>query len=298
MDKQNAIGKAVSVAAVCIGSVGERDAKLKLAIDHLHTAGQHRVDIACLPEAFAGTVSETVPGPTTDAIGELARQYQMYVICPICEQDGEEHYNTVVLIDRQGEIVGVYRKIYVFWGEERMPSRDGVKIFDADFGRIGIFTCFDVNFPELWQEADALDAEIVFWPSAYGGGMPLNAFAMLYHYYIVPVGWGNIIDITGENMTDFRRPRDQMFLATLDLDRTLIHTNFNGEKMARLLQEHVGEAVQERFYEMESWHLLRATKPGVSVRDLCKEYQIETLREYLHRSRKQIDEIRQSGGVV
>lgn len=291
-------GKAVTVAAICIGTGGDRDAKVEQAIEYLNTSGENHVDIACLPEAFAGTQPETIPGPTTDAVAEVARQHQMYVICPICEQTGESQYNTAVLIDRQGEIVGSYRKVFVFWGEGLSPSPESVKVFDTDFGRISILTCFDLNFAELWHEADALDAEIVFWPSAYGGGMPLNAFAMLYHYYIVPVGWGNIIDITGENMTNAREPRKSLFLAELDLDRTFIHTNFSGEKVDRLLGEHEGEIVQERFYEMESWYLLQAVKPDVSVRDLCQEYEIETLRQYQHRSRQQINQIRQTGGVI
>ena len=46
---------------------------------------------------------------------------------------------------------------------------------------------------------------------------------------------------------------------------------------------------------MESWYLLRSTKPGVRVRDLCREYEIETLREYRHRSRRQINEAREKG---
>jgi hypothetical protein len=46
---------------------------------------------------------------------------------------------------------------------------------------------------------------------------------------------------------------------------------------------------------MEAWYLLRAVKPGVRVRDLCKQYQIETLRDYRHRSRQQIDAARKSG---
>jgi hypothetical protein len=40
-----------------------------------------------------------------------------------------------------------------------------------------------LNFAELWHEADLLDVDIVFWPSAYGGGCPLNAYAMAYNYY-------------------------------------------------------------------------------------------------------------------
>jgi len=297
-DSQSSTGKKVKVAAICIGTGGDRDAKVKQAVDCLDTAGQDGVDIACLPEAFAGLNAEPIPGPITNAIAKVARQYKMYVICPIVEQAVDKQYNTAVLIDREGKVVGSYRKVFVYWGEGLTPSKEGVKVFDTDFGKISILTCFDLNFAELWHEADALDAEIVFWPSAYGGGMPLNAFAMLYHYYIVPVGWGNIIDITGENMTDISKPKEKMFIATLDLDRTLIHTNFNTEKVAKLLEEHKGEVVQEHYYEMESWYLLKAVKPGVSVRELCKKYKIETLRQYQHRSRKQINEVRKNGGII
>ena len=289
---KTAPGRRVKVSAICIGFGGRYEQKLKLAIDHLQTAGKAGVDIACLPEEFAGTKAETIPGPTTKAIAALAKKYNMYVICPIREQADDEKYNTAVLIDRGGKVIGRYRKVFVYWGEKLRPSREGVKVFDTDFGRISILTCFDANFSELWHQADLQGAEIVFWPSAYGGGLPLNAYAMVHNYYVVPVGEGNIIGITGNTLQDVQKPRDRQFITTLDLDRTLIHTNFNGEKVKRLLAEHKGEVEQEQFFRMESWYLLRATKPGVRVRDLCKKYGIETLRQYRHRSRRQINRAR------
>jgi len=114
----------------------------------------------------------------------------------------------------------------------------------------------------------------------------------------VPVGAGNIIDSTGKTLDNVEKPRPQQFIATLDLDRTFVHTNFNTQKVKKLLAEHKGEIEQEHFYPMESWYLLRATKPGASVRDLCKQYQIETLRQYRHRSRRQIDEARRKGQKI
>jgi hypothetical protein len=218
----------------------------------------------------------------------------MYAICPIREQAGKEQYNTAVLLDRHGKVAGYYRKIFVYWGEGLHVSREGVKVFDTDFGRIAMLTCFDLNFPELWQGCDNLGAEIVFWPSAYGGGMPLNAFAMLYHYYVVPVGAGNIIDITGRQL-ETEKPRDKQFIATVDLERTLIHTNFTKKKLKKMLTELKGEVVQEHFYNMESWYLLKSTKPGLRVRDLCRQYEIETLREYQQRSRAEINQARKEG---
>jgi beta-ureidopropionase len=298
VQEETTITGKVKVAAICIGTGGDYDTKMAQATEYLQIAGDNNVDIACLPEEFASSEPESIPGRTTDAIAKLAKQYNMYVICPICELAGDRKYNTAVLIDRHGDVAGYYRKVFVFWGEGVNLSDDGVKIFDTDFGRISILTCFDLNFAELWHEADAKDAEIVFWPSAYGGGMLLNAYAMLYHYYIVPVGWGNIIDVTGENMKDVINPKEKIFIATLDTDRTFIHENFTGEKVTKLLEDHKGEVVMEHHYEMEAWWLLKSVKPGVSVRKLCKEYGIETLREYQHRSREQINEIRKAGGKV
>ncbi len=291
-------GRQVRAAAICIGFGGNHADKLKLALEHLETAGQQHVDIACLPEEFSGTTAEPLSGPTVTAVAAVARKHAMFVICPIREQAGDEQFNTSVLLDRQGEVAGFYRKVFVFWGEGLVPSREGVKAFTTDFGRIGILTCFDLNFPELWQQADQLNVDIVFWPSAYEGGSPLNAFAMLYHYYVVPVGGGNIIDITGKNVTDLEKPKPGQFIATLDLDRTFIHSNFTGDKVARLLREHAGEVEQVHFYDKESWYLLRALKPGVRVRELCKRYEIETLRQYQQRSREQIDVARKGGKRV
>ncbi len=291
-------GRRVKVAAIAIGCGGDHDKKLKLGLEHLETAGASNVDIACLPEEFAGFNAEPIPGPTTKAVAALARKHRMYVICPIREEAGDKQYNTAVLIDREGKAVGYYRKMFIYWGEGLNCSREGVKAFDTDFGRICILTCFDLNFAELWQEADKLDVDVVFWPSAYGGGSPLNAYATAFNYYVVPVGAGNFIDSTGETIKNVEKPRKQQFITTLDLDRTFVHTNFNRQKVKQLLKEHAGEVEQERFFKMESWYLLRSTKPGVRVRDLCREYKIETLREYRHRSRRQINEAREKGRKI
>ena len=298
LDRAKLPGRQVKVAAICIGCGGQHDEKLKLALDHLHTAGKNGVDIACLPEEFSGMQAEPIPGPTTEAVAQLAKQYNMYVICPIREQAGDKQYNTAVLIDRKGQVAGYYRKVFVFWGEGLHVSTDGVKVFDTDFGRIGIFTCFDLNFPELWLRCDELNADVVFWPSAYGGGSPLNAYATLHHYYIVPVGAGNIIDMTGKTLERVEKPRPQQFVATLDLDRTFAHEDFNVEKVRKMLEEHKDQIEVERKRSPEDlapWWLFRSIAPGVRARDILKEHGIEPLRDYQHRSRKQINEAREKG---
>ena len=121
---------------------------------------------------------------------------------------------------------------------------------------------------------------------------------MIHNYYVVAVGDGNMIDILGQTIEKVEQPRPGQFVATLDLDRTLIHTNFNEDKVAKLLTEHKGEVEQERFFPAESWYLLHSTKPGVCVRELCREYRIETLQQFRHRSREQINEARRTGRKI
>ena len=118
---------------------------------------------------------------------------------------------------------------------------------------------------------------------------------MCHNYPIVCVGKGEMIDITGEKVAATELPRPDQFISTLDLDRTLIHYNFNEDKVAWLLKEHPHEVEMEQDFPLEAWYLLRSVKPGVRVRDLCRQYQIEILRDYRARSRDQINQVRREG---
>ncbi|MFH1267251.1 MAG: hypothetical protein ABIK89_16100 [Planctomycetota bacterium] len=157
---------------------------------------------------------------------------------------------------------------------------------------LAVITCFDSNFPELWNEADIKGAEIVFWQSGGGGGVWANAYATLHNYYVVAVGGGQIVDKTGKDRQDVNRPTPGLFVATLDLDRTFAHGNFNDTKIKRLLAEHPGEVELERRYANENWYLIRSIRPGVRVRDLFEQYGIETLRAYRNRSRRAVEKAR------
>ena len=287
-------GRPVTIAAAAIGCGGEYKEKMAMALEHIHVAAKHDVDILCLPEMFCGDKAEPVPGPTTDLMGTLANEYGMYIICPLLEQSEDKVYNTAVLLDREGNIVGKYRKIFVFWGEDVHAGEAEVPVFDTDFGRIAMLTCFDLNFPELWMQAERQNVDIVFWPSAYGGGKPLNGYASINAYYIVAVGDGDMIDMTGEPIPT-ENPTGKLYIATLDLDRTLVHKDYTRSKIKQLLDEHGEEVVLEKDWHPEGWFMLHAIKPGVLVRQLLREYEIETLREYRHRSREQINERRKAG---
>ncbi|MBN1126002.1 MAG: carbon-nitrogen hydrolase family protein, partial [Sedimentisphaerales bacterium] len=173
-------------------------------------------DIICLPEVFPymmlskrpplSECAENPPGPVTSIFAAFAKKNNCYIICPIYTKEDDKFYNAAVVIDRQGQVIGQYRKIRPTVGEIEKgitPGPQKPPVFDTDLGRIGIQICFDVNWYEGWRHLSDAGAEIVFWPSAFVGGRMLNALAWMNKYHIVTgTRWDptRIIDITGDNI--------------------------------------------------------------------------------------------------
>lgn len=119
-------------------------------------------------------VAQSIPGPLTEMLSKKARRLGAWVVTTLHEVDHEgRYYNTAVLIDREGSIAGCYRKIHLTMeeAEEGMLPGSDYFVFDTDFGRIGIMTCWDNWFPEAARILRLLGAEIVLLPIA-GDGVP------------------------------------------------------------------------------------------------------------------------------
>ena len=260
--------------------------------------GERGVDLVALPEAWRGQGDgwETLEGPTIAAMAALARKHRTYIVCPLDRRDGERRLNSAVLIDREGRVVCVYDKVYPYWSEfdVQPPVWPGseVPVYQADLGRIGMATCFDANFPEVWKRLADAGAELVIWPSAYSAGTTLQAHALNHHFTIVTSTLTRdciVYDITGQEMLYEKSEDVNVTRVTLDLDRCIFHQNFNVEKRDKLLAEHPDDVEQEQWLDREQWFVLRAKRPGVSARALAKEYGLEELRDYIDRSRREID---------
>ena len=194
--------------------------------------------------------------------------------------------------------------MYPYWSEfdHKQPVEPGqeARVFQTDFGKVGLAICFDVNFPEVWQRLADQGAELVVWPSAYSAGTSLQAHALNHHFYIVTSTLTRdclVYDITGEELLYNKSADLNVSRITLDLDRGVYHQNFNIEKRDKLLKEHATEIKQVKWLDREQWFVLQATKAGVSARDLAKQYGLEELRDYLSRSRHEIDQRRGRGLV-
>ena len=263
--------------------------------------GAKGTDIIVLPETWRGDqLLEPIDGESITELSRLAKKHNTYIISPIERKEGIHHYNTAVLLDRQGKIAGMYDKVFPFWGEFDLkppvePGLTGAPVFETDFGKIGIAICYDANFPEVWQELKNNGAELVFWPSAYSAGRQLQAYALLHHFYIVTSTYTKdcqVYDITGERILDEKSDNITISRITLDLDRPLFHENFNMDKLDKLLKAHRDEVEMELSMPREQWFVLKCKKPGVSARSLSKAFGMEELGDYQSRSRIEINKKR------
>ncbi len=169
--------------------VGER--KVKIALVHLKpqygstmesnretltkgadAAGALHPDVIVFGEAMAdrGTdlplleSAETDRGAMCAILKKKAAEYHSYIIYNLHEKDDGEIYNSSILIGRDGNIVGKYRKTHLTVSElERgMTPGAGYPVFDADFGRIGMLICYDQYFSAPAEAVIAEGAEIIF----------------------------------------------------------------------------------------------------------------------------------------
>jgi predicted amidohydrolase len=268
--------------------------------------GMRGADLIVLPETCndqSRDQPETLDGPTVAIMAELACRHNVYIVCPIDRQQDGFRLNSAVLLDRKGDIVYVYDKVYPYWSEfDANPPVDVVnsvpQVVETDFGRLGIAICFDVNFPDVWQALATGGADLVVWPSAYSAGRALQAHALNHHYYILTSTFTRdciVYDITGEEILYEKSEGLHVTRTVLDLDRGIYHENFNIEKRDQLLADHSDTIEMEQWLEREQWFVLRSPDPDVSARALAREYGLEELRDYKARSCRQLHEMRVEG---
>ncbi|HYM51443.1 MAG TPA: nitrilase-related carbon-nitrogen hydrolase [Candidatus Limnocylindrales bacterium] len=101
-----------------------------------------------LTDALAG-LAEPVDGPGIARLSRLARTFGLLTVCGFPEAAGPNRYNSAVLIERDGTILGTYRKTHLFGREpEYFTPGDRVEAVTTSLGRLGVLICYDIEFPE------------------------------------------------------------------------------------------------------------------------------------------------------
>jgi len=207
-----------------------------------------RADLILLPEGITiiGTgksyveVAETVPGPTTEKLGALARRHKAWVAAGIYERDGRAVYNTAVLVDREGRLAGKYRKVYLPREEvERgLTPGNAYPVFETDFGRVGLMICYDVFFPDPARALAAQGADMILLP-IWGGDETLAAARAIENkVFLVASGYDHptyIMDPDGKRVAQAPQ-RGEAAIAEIDLSRRYVDP-WLGDMRTRRLKE-------------------------------------------------------------
>jgi len=162
-------------------------ANLDKACDRVLDAAKNGAQIICLPELFRSQyfcqsenaetfdLAEAIPGPSTEALGKIAREQKVTVLASLFERRAPGLYhNTLVVIGPDGEIVGKYRKMHIpddplFYEKYYFTPGDlDFQAFETPQAKIGTLVCWDQWYPEAARITAMKGAEVLFYPTAIG----------------------------------------------------------------------------------------------------------------------------------
>jgi N-carbamoylputrescine amidase len=163
------------------------EANFASAVNHIREAARLGANIVCLPELFRTQYfcqrqdqqlfdqAEAIPGPSTQRLGELARELHVSIVASLFERRAAGLYhNTAVTLNAEGNVAGVYRKMHIpddplyFEKYYFTPGDLGFQALDLDVGRVGTLVCWDQWYPEGARLTALQGAEVLFYPTAIG----------------------------------------------------------------------------------------------------------------------------------
>ena len=163
------------------------EANIEKAENLIREAVENGANAVLLPELFSTTYfcreihqkyfdwAEVVPGPATRRFSALAKNLCVVILLPLFEKEAPGiYYNTVVVIEKDGTILGKYRKMHIpddpgFYEKYYFTPGDlGYRVFDTSAGKIGTLICWDQWFPEAARLTAMKGADILIYPTAIG----------------------------------------------------------------------------------------------------------------------------------
>lgn len=179
--------KIVNVGLIQMSCTRDKETNLVKAIELVREAASRGAQIICLQELFTSLyfcdtedyehfkLAESIPGPTTERLMEVARETGTVIIASLFEKRAQGIYhNTTAVIDAGGTYLGKYRKMHIpddpaFYEKFYFTPGDlGYKVFETRFARIGVLICWDQWYPEAARLTALKGAEILFYPTAIG----------------------------------------------------------------------------------------------------------------------------------
>ncbi len=157
------------------------------AQDKIREAAAKGAQLVCLQELFRSLyfcdvedynnfkLAEPIPGPSTDALGSLAKELNVVIVASLFEKRAEGVYhNTTAVLDADGKYLGKYRKMHIpddpgYYEKFYFTPGDlGYRVFETKYAKVGVLICWDQWYPEAARITALMGAELLVYPTAIG----------------------------------------------------------------------------------------------------------------------------------
>ena len=179
--------RTVTLGLVQMSCSPDLEENTEKAIAGIRQAAEQGAQIVCLQELFRSqyfcqcedheffNLAESIPGPTTERLGAVARELDVVVVASLFEKRAAGLYhNTAAIIDADGSYLGKYRKMHIpddpqYYEKFYFTPGDlGFRSWDTKHARIGVLVCWDQWYPEAARLTAMSGAQILFYPTAIG----------------------------------------------------------------------------------------------------------------------------------
>ncbi len=287
---------------VKLSTDGSVDTAVEEVIDHLKAKIDQvlpdQPDLICLPELcdqpdrWSGMHKrqfyEERGTRVRDALAELARQHQCYIVYPHCRKMEEETYrNSILLLDRNGEDVGYYDKNYPVVpnetvGDGIVPGTEAV-VLQCDFGTVGFVICFDLNYDDLRRKYEQLRPDLIVFSSMYHGGLMQAYWAYSCRAHFVGAiafePLSTILSPLGEQLAASTNYYDYV-TKTINLDCAVIHLDNHFDKLYQMRKKY-GQKVSVIDPGNLGAVLISSESDEFTVEDLLAEFEFTRIDDYL-----------------
>lgn len=230
-----------------------------------------------------------------DAVKKYAAAHRCYIVYSAHrERDDGRFANSSRLVDRKGNVVACYDKVFPTVGESSsrdcpvVPGTEAV-VAETDFGRVGFAICFDLNFDELRRMYAEKHPDIICFSSFFDGDFLQRVWARDCQAYMVSSTCANwlekrIIDPAGGilRQENYYQPT---FTVKVNTNYKVLHLDFNRTKFPDVVRKY-GRRVEIRNPGSVGTVTLLSNDPTLPVETVMREFGLESYTDYLARSRK------------
>ncbi len=180
-------GRAVSLGLIQLSCAEDLEENFTKSVRHIRAAATRGAQVICLQELFRSRyfcqreeiacfdLAEEIPGPSTERLGDLARELKVVIIASLFEKRAPGIYhNSAVIIDSSGNLLGKYRKMHIpddpYYHEKFYftPGDLGFQSFSTPSVELGVLVCWDQWFPEAARLTALKGAQLILYPTAIG----------------------------------------------------------------------------------------------------------------------------------